>query len=121
MATCLEKLVRANRWRIRTGKMASSEIDGWNGAFQVPLEGELWYVMISDREGWRHLSIRNSQKKALPSWQVMTRVKACFFGDDDWVVQFIPPRAEYVNDCQWVLHLWQPVDAVLPTPHVALV
>jgi hypothetical protein len=121
MATTVEKLSRAYRWRVRTGTYASSEFDGWNGHFLVPLDGELWLVRISDGCGWRHLSISNSQRKMLPSWNIMCRVKDAFFGDDSWVVQFHPAKADCVNDHPFVLHLWEPLNETLPHPPVVLV
>lgn len=119
--TSLEKLCKANRWRIRTGQYGSTEVDGWNGAFLVPLEGDFWHVMISDGMGWKHLSISNAQTKKLPSWSVMVRVKEAFFGDDEWACQFFPAKEDYVNDCEWCLHLWLPINSELPHPSVVLV
>lgn len=114
--TCLEKLMKANRWRIRTGVMGSDETAGWNGAFIVPLEGEMWQVILSDGLGWRHLSITNAQKNMLPSWNVMCRVKEYFFGDDSWTVQYHPPKDDYIDVHPYVLHLWEPLNEELPKP-----
>jgi hypothetical protein len=119
--TGLEKLIKANRWRVRTGKWASTEIDGFNGHFIVPLEGEMWMVRISDQLGWKHLSISNAQKKILPNWTVMRRVKEAFFADEEWAVQFFPAKQDYVNDHDWVLHIWVPLNEPLPVPHACLV
>jgi hypothetical protein len=117
MATCLEKLRRAERWRIRKGPGASDETEGWNGAFLVPLEGELWHVIISDKMGWRHLSVSNAQKKVLPTWGIMCRLKDAFFGDADWVCQWHPAKEDYINDHPFCLHLWQALDEPMPHPH----
>jgi hypothetical protein len=121
MKTCLEKLSRANRWRIKTGAMASTELDGWNGMFLVPLEGELWHVMISDQMGWKHLSVTNAQKKMLPSWTVLGRLKDLFYGDDEWACQFFPAKEDYIDDHPFCLHIWKPLDEELPRPSIALV
>lgn len=120
--TGLEKLLRANRWRIKTGHYGSDETAGWNGAFLVPLEGEMWHVLISDGAGFKHLSISNAQKKVLPTWTVMCRVKEAFFADDDWAIQYHPPKGDdYVNDHPYTLHLWMPLDQELPKPAIVLV
>jgi hypothetical protein len=119
--TSLEKLCRANRWRVKTGQMASDETYGWNGAFIVPLEGEMWHVILSDKMGWKHLSISNAQSRKLPSWTVMGRVKDAFFADDEWCCQFFPAKEEYVNDHPWCLHLWVSLDEPMPHPSVVLV
>ena len=114
--TCLEKLAKANRWRIRTGKMGSDDTAGWNGAFIVPLEGHMWQVLISDGMGFRHLSATNAQKSMLPSWNVMCRLRDYFFADDAWVMQLHPPKDEYINDHPYVLHLWESLNDPIPIP-----
>jgi hypothetical protein len=105
--------------------MGSTDSAGWNGAFMVPLNGQLWQVIIGDGSaldtGWRHLSVTNAQRRELPPWEVMCRLKDLFFADDAWVVQFHPPKEVYVNDHPYVLHLWEPLDAELPTPNIVLV
>jgi hypothetical protein len=134
MATCLEKLSRANRWRIRVGSklslhnpaveafLASEDTAGWNGSFIVPLGGQLWHVRISDGWGWRHLSVTNAQRPTtVPSWEIMCRLKDLFFGDDAWVVQFHPAKEDYVNDHPGCLHLWEPLNETLPKPPVVVV
>ena len=121
MATCLEKITKANRWRIRTGQMGSDETAGWNGHFICPFNGELWHVIISDGMGFRHLSISNAQKKILPDWSVMCWAKRTFWDDEAWAVQYFPPKSEHINDCEWCLHLWQPLNDALPTPSFVLV
>jgi hypothetical protein len=119
--TCLEKLLRANRWRVRKGQMASDETCGWNGHFIVPLEGEIWHVILSDQLGWKHLSVTNAQKKVMPSWNIMCRLKEAFFGDEDWVCQFHPAKEDYVNDHPFCLHLWQSLDEPMPHPSFVFV
>ena len=121
MATTLEKLIKANRWRVRTGPFASTEVDGWNGSFYVPIDGEMWHVRISDGCGWKHLSISNAQRKVLPSWTIMCRAKALFYADDEWAVQYMPAKEDNVNDCPWCLHIWTPLDEPLPKPLAGLV
>jgi hypothetical protein len=119
--TLLEKLSKANRWRITSGKVGSTAEDGFNGHFLVPLEGDLWHLILSDGMGWRHLSCTNAQKKILPNYHVMCRLKACFFPDDAWVVQFHPPPDEHVNDHPYCLHLWQYIAGEMPHPSIVLV
>jgi hypothetical protein len=119
--TTLEKIRRAERWRVKEGKFASDETYGWNGHFLCPFDGNLWLVRISDGWGWRHASVSNAQTKVLPNWTVMCRVKEAFFDDDSWVLQFHPPKGDYVNDCEYCLHLWEPLEEKMPTPPVILV
>jgi hypothetical protein len=119
--TCLEKLSRANRWRIRTGPMGSNDASGWNGAFLVPVNGEIYQVILSDGMGWRHLSVVNAQKKKLPDWTTMCRFKDLFFPDDSWVCEFHPANDDYVNEHPFCLHLWESIDEPMPHPPVVFV
>lgn len=113
--------MRANRWRIKHGKYASEDTDGWNGQFLVPIGGELYLIMISDGMGWKHLSISNAQRKKLPDWTAMRQAKNLFFADEDWACQFFPAKDDYINDSEWCLHIWQPLDEPLPHPGIELV
>jgi hypothetical protein len=117
--TCLEALRRAERWRIKNGKFGSDESAGWNGFFLVPMEGDMWLVRIADDLGFRHLSISHAQRHLLPSWTILRRMKDAFFGDEVWVAQYLTPRG--VKDEPWMLHLWEPIEEKLPTPHEVLV
>ena len=38
------------------------------------------------------------------------------FGEEEAVVQIHPPKSEYVNNHQFVLHLWKPTKDALPLP-----
>jgi hypothetical protein len=121
MTTALEKLCRANRWRVREGKYASTEAAGFNGWFLVPLDGEIWQVCIADGMGFRHLSVTNHQKKMLPPWKILCRLKDAFFADDETVVLYIPAKDDYIDLHPFVHHLWSPIDQELPKPLIALV
>lgn len=46
----------------------------------------------------------------------MCYVKSLFWEDEDAVFQIHPPKSEYVNEHPYCLHLWRPVDVVMPRP-----
>lgn len=48
-------------------------------------------------------------------------MKDVFWNPDEWVIQFHPSEAEYVNVHERVLHLWKPVGVELPKPPRAAV
>jgi hypothetical protein len=99
-------------------RIASSDYDGWNGYFLVPIEGDVWCIALSDREGWKHLAVFNAQKKIAPNWSVMCRIKDLFFADDEWAIQFHPPKDHSIDDVAFRLHLWSPLNETLPHPEV---
>lgn len=38
------------------------------------------------------------------------------YGEDERVMQFHPPKSEYINNHPYCLHLWKPVDTEIPHP-----
>ena len=70
-------------------------------------------------EGWEHVSV--STKRRCPNWQEMCFVKDLFWAPDECVVQYHPPKADYVNNHPFVLHLWKHRDMPFPTPPSILV
>ncbi len=103
------------KFRLREGRVGTDESFGNNGAFMVKVaHGQLLYVIASDGGGWEHVSV--SRRDRIPTWDEMCQVKALFWDDTDCVVQFHPPRADYVNNHSRCLHLWRPVDMEMPRP-----
>ncbi len=97
-----EELERA---RILIGKYASQPGNRF-GAFNL---GELAIMANAANHlshGWEHVSV--SAPDRCPTWGEMCTVKDLFWKDDEMVVQFHPPKANYVNCHPYTLHLWRP-------------
>ena len=64
-------------------------------------------------EGWEHVSVRAEKVidkriiQMLPTWNEMNFIKDMFWDVEDRVVQYHPPKSEYVNQHPFVLHLWR--------------
>lgn len=115
-------------YRIKNGIMASDSSYGNNGAFSIkhPKIADYWfYAIASDGEGWEHVSVSlvstNRKVERCPTWEEMCFVKKEFWSDTDCVVQYHPPKSEYVNNHQYCLHLWRPIDRELSMPPSILV
>lgn len=106
-----------NKHRIRTGHFASSDTEGFNGAFTLAFEGESRRVfcIASNGMGWEHVSVSFGQNKSAPSWDLMCKVKALFWNDEDYVMQIHPPKSEWISNHPGCLHLWRPTD---PNVHI---
>lgn len=99
------------------------------GAFLVPFEaGEL--VIIADDgqrpgeiSGWEHVSVhwRNQRGMAVPIWTAMVKVKDLFWSSDECVIQYHPPKSNYVNTHPCTLHLWKQCGQEFILPPVELV
>lgn len=62
-------------------------------------------VVFSWGGGWEHVSV--SYPNRCPTWEEMCRVKDIFWNDHECVVQFHPPKSDYVNNHPYCLHLWR--------------
>jgi len=109
-----------NHLRVREGRMASDDSAGNNGAFIVTLRHKQdVFVIASEGLGWEHVSV--SRRDRCPTWEEMCQVKDIFWGPEDTVVQYHPPRSHYVNVHPNCLHLWRPIDVAFPAPDPVLV
>ena len=119
--------------RIRTHPLlGSDERAGKNGAFE--LEGidpniRIFCIAsdgLDDGDGnplapayqWEHVSVSIRERGLVrtPLWAEMEFVKNVFWDREDCVLQFHPPRSEYVNVHPHVLHLWRKVGFDQPRP-----
>ena len=103
-----------DNYRIRSGPFASTSYDCNNGAFLIPYKGKYLSVISSEGEGWEHVSV--SLKHRCPVWEEMCFIKDLFWDETDCVIQYHPPRSDYVNNHKYCLHLWRPMDVELPRP-----
>lgn len=101
--------------RVRTGRNGSDESYENNGAFQI---GRI-FIIASDGAGWEHISISLSDR--VPRWNEMCKIKDIFWDEEDCVIQYHPPKSQYVNCHPNCLHLWRPIGIDLPIPPTLLV
>ena len=116
-----------NKYRVRTGEFRTDD-DCNFGAFFIPVSLGKAPLKIIATDGmdaeqfgppWEHVSV--SLPNRCPTWEEMAFVKSQFWDDTDCVIQYHPPRSEYVNNHRFCLHLWRPVGVSLPMPPSLLV
>ena len=64
--------------------------------------------------GFEHLSV--STPVRCPTWDEMCKMKDIFWRDDEVCMQLHPKKEDYVNNMQYCLHIWKPIDKEIPTP-----
>jgi len=114
--------VQLERGRVIKGDYATTSSDGMVGAFFISANNKLLKVISSgvDKEyGWEHVSV--STEYRTPSWKEMCLIKNLFWHEDETVIQYHPPKSEYVNYHPHCLHLWKPIGITLPMPPSMLV
>lgn len=114
------------RCRVTEGPLASDPSWGAYGKFVLLRERGLkteLRVIASGGDpddphsgGWEHVSVSTATR--CPTWDEMCRVKDLFWAEDETVIQFHPPRSEYVNNHQFCLHLWKPPYEVALPPSI---
>jgi len=106
--------------RILTGPLKSDGLDGNNGFFVFKLGQVQARCQASDGLGWEHVSV-SLDKKRCPDWDEMCHIKNLFWDEQDCVVQYHPPKSEYILLHPYCLHLWRSTDHYMPSPHYSLV
>lgn len=107
------------KYRVVGGMMGSTAQDGNNGAFYIPIKDEILVVIASDGADWEHVSV--SHKDRCPTWEEMSIIKSMFWDDEDCVVQYHPPKSEYVDLHKTCLHLWRSINQEMPRPPACLI
>jgi len=80
--------------------------DGGYGMIWLPGTKQPAMVVFSWGGGWDHVSV--SYRDRCCTWEEMCIIKRMFFRDDECVVQYHPPKEDYVNNHPFCLHLWRP-------------
>lgn len=107
-------------FRKTAGPMASPEGEHF-GAFYLTHVRTAIIVIASDGSDdvpWEHVSARARDHKGerVPTWEEMYWLKSLFWDDEECVVQYHPPKSDYVNNHPHVLHLWKPIGIEMPRP-----
>lgn len=89
-----------------------------SGAFLIQSsrrKSQLIRVIASEDGGlWEHVSA--SLETRTPTWDEMCFVKNLFWDEEDCVIQYHPPKSEYVNCHPYCLHLWRPIGKEILQP-----
>jgi hypothetical protein len=68
---------------------------------------------------WNHVSV--SLPNRTPTWMEMSYVKSLFFNPDEVAMQLHVAESDHVSNHDYCLHIWQPVNATIPTPPATMV
>ncbi len=102
-----------DQFRVRNGAIGTDPSYGNNGVFILTYNGRKakarkMQAIVSDGMGWEHVSASLIMRRQhAPTWNQMCFIKDLFWDDEDTVIQYHPPKSEYVNCHPYVLHLWR--------------
>ncbi len=71
-------------------------------------------IVFSWGGGWEHVSVSYSTR--CPTWEEMCRIKDMFWDEEECVVQYHPPKSEYINRHPYCLNLWRKCGENFETP-----
>jgi hypothetical protein len=100
-----ELMFKAPEHLRRVTPVYSDASHGNNGYFRAYINKRSLLIIASDQMGWEHVSA--SLPDRCPTWDEMSRIKDLFWSPEDLVIQFHPPKTDYVNNHPFVLHLWR--------------
>lgn len=69
---------------------------------------------LEEAKGWEHVSV--STRRRTPNWTEMSFAKNLFWDEEECVIQFHPPKSQYISNHRYCLHLWRNVDIRFPMP-----
>jgi hypothetical protein len=119
--------------RVTRGPMGTTPNAGQFGAFVLPSVEPGWQLALICDDGtnteveesisWEHVSVRayRGTQSRTPTWKEMAFVKDTCWDAEDVVVEYHPPKSEYVNAHPHVLHLWRNTRLPFPRPSPSLV
>ena len=92
--------------------------EGWDGfmAYLVhpQYKPQTVGIVASWGGGWEHVSV--SLPRRCPTCDEMCLIKDIFWDEEECVVQFHPPRSQYVDTHPYCLHLWKKIGETYETP-----
>ena len=105
--------------RVRTGLYGSNPRNDFGAFLVIGPQGEKLCILASPGDAdqnipWEHVSV--STKSRCPTWKEMCWVKDLFWESEEAVMQLHPPRSNWVNNHDYCLHLWRPMDGNIPLP-----
>ncbi len=105
-----------NQYRFRdlSNLYGSDDAVGNQGAFLIPFQSYNLRVIASDGMGWEHVSVSLSNRT--PNWKEMCYIKDLFWDEEDMVIQYHPPKSQYIDNHPHCLHLWRPTKEKIPIP-----
>jgi len=111
----------------------NSNVGDRHGAFSFTTGGvnTLVSVLVDTKLGWEHVSVSGHKRVKqgskvrtvpyTPSWEEMQGIKDMFFKKSETVIQIHPEESQSASAHDNTLHLWRPVDQVIPLPPQELV
>lgn len=121
--TIQEKFQRLDKYRMQTGPFGTAPGTHYGLFFiKVDVSKPPLKVVCSPFDGekeWEHVSV--SLPNRCPTWEEMCYIKDLFWDETQTVVQFHPPKSEYINNHRYCLHLWRNTKVEIQTPPSILV
>ena len=93
--------------------------DGFAAYIIRPYKQGQFGIIASWGMGWEHVSA--SMNIRCPTWEEMCLIKDIFWKPEECVIQYHPPKDEYVNLHPYCLHLWKKTGGDFETPPKELV
>lgn len=104
-------------------KILSDEFLSLNGCFTIPIGYSKCKIVADARDDWDHVNVvvkfgRDDSQYRIATKEEMIEIKEMFFEDSEPAIEIHPKKEDYVNIDEYMLHLWRPVNRVLPLPPV---
>ena len=112
--------------RIQAGWNGTKPNSGPAGAFVYHFRQNLTAHIVADAgqaTGWEHVSAHmefynraGKLSKRSPSWGEMHKIKRLFWYDSEVVMQLHSKDCDWKHGAEYVVHLWRPINEIVPVP-----
>lgn len=77
--------------------------------FYLPIGETLGYVSAMNflDDDWEHVMLNGFWSNRCPTYEEMTLLKDTFWTEGEIAIQVHPRKSEYINKCEYTLHLWR--------------
>lgn len=121
----MRDLTELEKYRLRAEerRIYGCNGDSGNGVFKIMVGQRSFLCIASSGLGWDHVSVSpmNRKRTSCPTWEEMCEIKDTFFLPEECVIEYHPPKSNYVNLKETCLHLWRPTNEKIPMPPVEFV
>lgn len=113
-------VIRAERYRANHPQLPKTKLGDNFGWFVMPTKvgGPTIRMMVNpafEEFEFEHVSVSLAHRT--PTWAEMCRVKDLFWGEEDCVIQYHPPKSQYIDMMPFCLHLWCWKKGTFPMPN----
>lgn len=112
-----EEIINNSKLTIKT-QLNENDIIQIRAYYNDPVTRKSYWCKFTKAQGWEHVTVAGNHK--VPDWELMCKIKDIFWSEEECCIEYHPRKSQYINNNEYCLHIWRPVDEMLPEPPTIL-